>query len=398
MTHHILLYASPAIGGILHYNHSILCALAKQGYQLTYVQDIPEALVQLFGVEGMARTRDRAEWFMQQQRQQGITQHHWLESANAAEADRLLQEINPDLLVVSNGGPIANFFPKRSAIRMNLPFVIVEHLVHPIKPKEVPQAYAELAQQYVEAKAVIAVSENNLSLLRKLFGLATDKGQVIYCGRPDRYFQRPNPTIRATLRQLWGIPDTAVVCFTAARLDIIKGYQYQVGAMKRLKSSPIWEQLYFVWAGAGTMVDSLQQLVRQAGASDRVIFLGELDDINDWLDASDIFLLPSESEGLPLAMMEAMAKGLPVAASAVSGIPEGLGDTGKLLASPLLDAQAMIQELAETLELWASDASLRQQLGQACRQQAEVLFRESRMVEETIACLQAILNDSTSST
>ena len=383
---HILLYASPAIGGLLPYNHAIVCALATLGYQMTHVQDIPDALVELFGSAGMEKTRQRAEWFVTQQRKLGIQEHLWLEGAKAAEAEKIIAEAKPDLLIVSNGGPVANFFPKRSAIQHNIPFIVVEHLVHPIKPKEVPEAYVELAQQYRKAKAVVAVSQDNLRLLRKLFGLAEDKGQVVYCGRPSTYFQSPNLEVRSRLRQQWHIPDNAVLCFTAARMDIIKGYQYQLGAIKQLKQTPAWAHLYFAWAGTGTLADHFKQAVKQAGVSDRVKFLGELDQINDWLDASDIFLLPSESEGLPLAIMEAMAKGLPVAASAVSGVPEGLGDTGQLLTSPMFgNPQSTIQELVSTLKDWVGDAALRQQVGQACKQRAETMFREERMIEETVA-------------
>lgn len=389
MAQHILLYASPAIGGLLQYNHSILCALANLGYQVTYVQDIPDGLVQLFGTEGMERTRQRAEWFVQQQKQQGIQQHRWLESAKASDAEQVIAEFKPDVIIMSNGGPVANFFPKRVAIQSGIPYIIVEHLVHPVKPKEVPEAYAELAQQYVEAKAVIAVSQDNLRLLRKLFGLAEDKGQVIYCGRPAVYFQPPDLGVRSRLRQQWDIPADAVLCFTAARMDIIKGYQYQIGAIKQLKQTPIWSNLYFAWAGTGTLEDQFKQTIKQAGVANRVKFLGELEAIDQWLDASDIFVLPSESEGLPLAMMEAMAKGLPVAA--VSGVPEGLGDTGKLLTSPVFgDSQATIRELVETLQVWAGDSTLRQQVGKACKQRAEALFREERMVEETIAVIQSL--------
>ncbi|XGV96511.1 MAG: glycosyltransferase family 4 protein [Leptolyngbya sp. BL-A-14] len=391
MSKHILLYASPAIGGLLQYNHALLCALATLGYQMTYVQDIPDALVELFGSEDMAKTRQRADWFVAQQKQVGIQQHVWLEGARAADAEKVIAEAKPDLLITSNGGPIANFAPKQVAINHGIPFIVVEHLVHPVKPREVPEAYVALAKQYEAAKAVIAVSQDNLRLLRKLFGLAADKGQVIYCGRPAAYFQPPDLAVRSRLRQQWSIPDDAVVSFTAARMDIIKGYQYQIGAIKQLKQMPVWEHLYFAWAGTGTLADQFQQTVKQAGVSDRVKFLGELDDINDWLDASDIFLLPSESEGLPLAMMEAMAKGLPVAASAVSGVPEGLGDTGKLLTSPMFgNFQSTIQELVGILKDWGSDATLRQQVGQACKQRAEKMFREERMIEETVAIVQSI--------
>jgi glycosyltransferase involved in cell wall biosynthesis len=392
VTKHILLYASPAIGGLLQYNHAIVCALATLGYQMTHVQDIPDGLVELFGSAGMERVRLRADWFVAQQKQVGIQQHVWLEAAKAVDAEKVITEAKPDLLIVSNGGPIANFAPKQVAINHGIPFIIVEHLVHPVKPREVPEAYAALAKQYDAAKAVIAVSEDNLRLLRKLFGLAEDKGQVIYCGRPAAYFQPPNLTVRSRLRQHWHIPEDAVLCFTAARMDIIKGYQYQIGAIKQLKQTPVWDRLYFAWAGTGTLADHFKQTVKQAGVSDRVKFLGELDDINDWLDASDIFLLPSESEGLPLAMMEAMAKGLPVAASAVSGVPEGLGDTGKLLTSPMFgNFQSTIQELVAILKDWAGDAALRQQVGQACKQQAETMFREERMIEETVAIVRSVL-------
>lgn len=389
MSQRILLYASPAIGGILHYNHAILTALAAQGYELTYVQDMPEALVELFGPEGMARARERANWFVQQQPK--VQRHLWLESATIAETETVVTDIHPDLVIVSNGGPIANFYVKRAALRLGIPFVIVEHLVHPVKPKEAPQAYAALAQQYAAAQAVIAVSQNNLDLLRKLFGLAPDHGQVIYCGRPTSYFQPPDPHVRSRLRQQWAIPPDAVLCFTAARMDIIKGYQYQLAAIKRLKQTPIWPQLYVAWAGTGTLLEHYQQAVQQAGLTDHIRFLGELPDITEWLDASDIFVLASESEGLPLAIMEAMAKGLPVVATAVSGVPEGLGDTGQLLTSPLYDAQATIQELTHTLQNWSSNAALRQQVGMRCHQRAEALFREERMVHETLAVIQRAL-------
>jgi glycosyltransferase involved in cell wall biosynthesis len=375
---------------VLQYNHSILSALAQRGYKLTYVQDIPAALAQLFGSTGMVNTRQRAEWFVKQQKSLGI-QHHWLEGASPAEEESIVAEVKPDLLILSNGGPVANFFPKRAAVRLGIPFIVVEHLVHPIKPREVPEAYDELARQYELAEAVIAVSQNNLTLLRKLFGLAQNKGQVIYCGRPAEYFQPPNLQVRSRLRQEWGIPADATLCFTAARMDIIKGYQYQIAAIKQLKQTPAWANLYFAWAGKGTLEEHFRQTAQQAGLGDRVKFLGELDHITGWLDASDIFVLPSESEGLPLAMMEAMAKGLPVAASAVGGVSEGLGDTGKLLTSPIFDGQTTIQELTEILHQWVIDASLRQQVGEACRRRAIDLFREERMIEETLGVIHSVL-------
>jgi hypothetical protein len=92
-----------------------------------------------------------------------------------------------------------------------------------------------------------------------------------------------------------------------------------------------------------------------------------------------------------LAVMEAMAKGLPVVATAVGGIPEGLGDTGKLLPDPNTDPEGTARELAKTVEAWARNPELRHQIGQACKQRAEKLFKEERMLAESIEAIEKAL-------
>ena len=132
----------------------------------------------------------------------------------------------------------------------------------------------------------------------------------------------------------------------------------------------------------------------QLGVTEQVKFLGQRWDIADWLDASDIFILSSEAEGMPLAVMEAMAKGLPVIATAVSGIPEELGDTGKLIADPKIDPQKTAQDLATTVELWAENPELRRLAGQACKLRAEELFKEERMLLEYADVIEQALSAS----
>jgi glycosyltransferase involved in cell wall biosynthesis len=393
VSQHILVYTSPAIGGVLQYNHSIVCALAASGYEVTYVQDVPEDLIQALGPTGMSNLRQRADVFVAEQKQYGIQSHVWLEPGTPENAQEIFAKYQPDLVLFSNGAPIANVLPKRLAVAQKIPFVVVENLVHPNQPPAIwEQVIQEMATHYIVAKAVIAVSQDNLSLLRKFFSLPADKGQVIHNGRPQEYFDPPNPQVRDRLRQEFEIPADAVICFTAARLDIIKGYQYQIGAIKRLRESLAWSKLYFAWAGNGTLETQLKQTVKQLGIDDRVKFLGDLPNIVNWLNASDIFVLPSEAEGMPLSIMEAMAKGLPVVATAVSGIPEELGQTGKLLPSPLFDPQTTIQELADTIATWATDEALRRMIGQACKQRAETMFREERFIQETLTIIHSALN------
>jgi glycosyltransferase involved in cell wall biosynthesis len=95
---------------------------------------------------------------------------------------------------------------------------------------------------------------------------------------------------------------------------------------------------------------------------------------------------------MPLAIMEAMAKGLPVAATAISGIPEELGVTGKLLPDGQSARPRLVAELAATLVRWSGDAVLRAEVGVAARSRAETMFREERMVEQTRALIDAVLS------
>jgi hypothetical protein len=86
--------------------------------------------------------------------------------------------------------------------------------------------------------------------------------------------------------------------------------------------------------------------------------------------------------------MEAMAKGLPVAATAVSGIPEQLGGTGHLLPAPVPDATELVRQLTAILQAWSGDAALRRQVGAAGRRRAQQMFREATMIGHTVALIR----------
>ncbi|OCR01212.1 glycosyl transferase [Oscillatoriales cyanobacterium USR001] len=390
---HILLYTEDhGVGGLAQFNHSLLCKLVAEGYQVTCVQtEISNPLIT-------------------QQKNLGI-RHIWLEfdtmkefsriTYNQSDAERIFSQFPPDLIVFSDGWPMASFAAKQVAINRGIPYIIALGYIDPnfanFSRGDGVSYLEAVSYQCDLAKAVIAVSQENLNLLNKIVKRSIKRGKVIYYGRPDSYFVPPIPTTRKRLREEVGIPEDAVVCFTAARLTPVKGYQYQLEAIAQLKSSPIWSKIYFVWAGPGaTTHDNLEPKLRETvinlGVSNQVKFLGQRWDISDWLDASDIFILPSKAEGMPLAVMEAMAKGLPVIATAVSGIPEELGETGKLLPNPNIDPEGTVKELASTIEAWVENTELRQFVGQECKARAEKMFREERMLEEYLEVIKEALS------
>ncbi len=380
---HILLYTDDSgSGGVAQYNHSILEALIRQRYQLTSVHGKDSnPLIDLqkeLGIDQVFLEFDTVKDF-----RRTLT--------NLEDARDILAKIQPDLVIFSDCCPLSNFAAKQVAIELGIPYVIVIGFVAPYLAERFATYLDALSHQYAQAKAVVAVSQENLDLLYELFKLPRDKGQVIYYGRPEQYFAPCNPLVRDRLDREARIPSDAVVCLTAARLAAVKGFQYQLKAIAQLKETSIWPKLYFVWAGEGALRAELESEIQQLGATNQVILLGQRWDIADWLDAADIFVLPSQLEGMPLAIMEAMAKGVPVIASAVSGIPEELGDTGKLLTDPKIDPEATVRELVNAIQAWAENPELRKSVGQASKQRAEKLFRESRMVQETVNVIQRAL-------
>ncbi|MFM6402240.1 glycosyltransferase, partial [Planktothrix sp.] len=108
--------------------------------------------------------------------------------------------------------------------------------------------------------------------------------------------------------------------------------------------------------------------------------------------ACDIFVLTSLAEAAPsFAIMEAMAKGLPIVASAAGGIPEGLGDTGKLLTNPNIDPQKTVTDLVQALQELAVNPLLLSKMGVASKQRAEELFKEDRMLKQTLTIIKQAL-------
>jgi glycosyltransferase involved in cell wall biosynthesis/predicted O-methyltransferase YrrM len=382
---HVVLYTDdPDEGGVAAYTHSVACGLARAGYEVTCVQSEPRGPLAL-------------------ERSALGVKHHWLgfhtrhdharNATNTEDARLAFAATRPDVVLFANCSPFSHVAAKTVAAAAGLPTIIVEGYVAPydtVTP-EVAWHLHHAARHYEQARAVIAVSADNLDLLHSHYALPAGKGEVIHYGRPAAYFGPPRPEVRARLRQEHGIPDEAVVCLTVGRLEAVKGYQLQLEALRRLKETSAWPRLTFVWIGQGSLGKEIADALNHLGVADRVKVLGQRWDVADWLDASDVFLLPSWYEGMPLVIMEAMAKGLPVLASAVSGIPEELGETGKLLPSPHHGPEAVVRAMVDALQAWAADAHLRTRVGAAGRDRAVRLFREERMVHDTVQVVERAL-------
>jgi glycosyltransferase involved in cell wall biosynthesis len=243
-----------------------------------------------------------------------------------------------------------------------------------------------------DADEIVAVSAANLDMLRAHFGLPSDAGRVICNGRPSSFFAPQNPIARQQVRSELAIPADSIVCITVARLEYSKGYQYQLDALVRLNKSDLWPNLHLIWVGEGTMFDRIQQYVRLLGCSEQVHLVGARNDVPDLLDAADIFVLPSQFEGMPLVVLEAMAKRLPVIATAFSGTPEALGGTGWLLADPA--EEPIADQLVESIVRLARDPGLRHSYAERAAFRAQESFTLERMERDYLDMFERVLSPS----
>jgi glycosyltransferase involved in cell wall biosynthesis len=173
---------------------------------------------------------------------------------------------------------------------------------------------------------------------------------------------RPDLRRRATGRQRWGVKPHQRCVVTVANIEPEKGYPALLEAARQvLRVDP---EVRFLWAGEGRSRDRLLEAVRVAGLNSRVRLVGHVEDVAELLCAGDVFALASQSEGLPNALLEAMASGLPVVASRVGGIPEVV-ETDR---NGLLVAPGRAAALAEAILRLCRSPEWASSLGQAARQ------------------------------
>jgi glycosyltransferase involved in cell wall biosynthesis len=145
--------------------------------------------------------------------------------------------------------------------------------------------------------------------------------------------------------------------------------------------------LRVLFAGDGSELETCKALSRRLGQEPRIEFLGRIDSAEEVLRQSDIFVLSSDYEGLPLSVLEAMRAGLPVIAARVGGVAEAVvhEQTGLLFEAG--DVAALRTQLTRLL----GDPALRRAMGAAGRARFETRFTESAMLRDTFALYDRLL-------
>lgn len=211
---------------------------------------------------------------------------------------------------------------------------------------------------------------------------------VIPNGIPIEDYQRASGC-----RQAWrtkeGFREDDVLFVSVARLEEQKNHRMLVEAFaRRIGTEP---RAHLVLVGEGSCRLSLERQSCELGLRDKVLFLGQRADISECLSAADVFVLASHNEGNPLCVMEAMAAGLPVVATAVGGVPELIvGQKSGLLVNPG-DCDAF----AAAMLMLFQDETMRRRIASSATQRALESFSASLMARAYGRLYERILIDET---
>jgi glycosyltransferase involved in cell wall biosynthesis len=175
---------------------------------------------------------------------------------------------------------------------------------------------------YVLAQAdqVIATNHSDADTLSSL-GVPSNRLHIIPNGYDDKLFY-PVPSYEA--RKQLGLPLDEKILLSIGNLVDIKGHIYLINAMKTV--SKVRKDILLIIVGSGILKEALQKTIETLGLGQNILLVGwkKHTEISTWINASDLFVLPSLGEGFPVVIPEVMACGKPVIATRVGGVPEAI--------------------------------------------------------------------------
>jgi glycosyltransferase involved in cell wall biosynthesis len=239
------------------------------------------------------------------------------------------------------------------------------------------QNYKRIIGRYLAGSTdrIIANSEAVRRYLLERGGLDPAKVTTIYNGvNFDRFATATDPMQR---RHELGIPDDALLAGVVARVEPAKDHDTLLHALALVRDRT--PNLHLAVVGDGTQKERLTRLAHELGIGERIHFTGFRTDAAEWIASFDFTVLSSVKEGLSNTVIESMAAGKPVIATAVGGNPEVIveDETGYLLPArdPARFGEAVARLVAEKHRI--------PELGAASKKRVESLFSVDKMVENT---------------
>ena len=297
---------------------------------------------------------------------------NWLHALTVWELRKIIRSWKPDAVFAH--GFSDHIWGRQAAVAEDVPRIF--HVEHNARERYTPRRLRQALALATHTEASIGVSEGvRTSLIER--GFAPQQCLAIPNGIALERFPA------SLLPARW--QDRAGAIVMASRFARQKDHATLIHALALLRERGLAPALYLAGAGSMRLQRQAQSLVRRLGLQQQVHFLGNVSDLPRRLAATQVFVLSTRWEGMPLALVEAMAAGCACIGTDVVGVREVIehGSTGLLV--PPGDASA----LAEALQRLLQDLSLAEQIGRAARQRALSAYGREHMWQRYRALLGA---------
>lgn len=223
-----------------------------------------------------------------------------------------LKSFRPDIVHSHSGC----WYPASKAARMtNVPVV-----VHTEHGRGVPDSRLMMFMDRLSASrtdCLACVSEKLSDYMKHTVHISPSLVTLVPNGIDIDLFSPVWHRMSYPLRSFHGFPSDARVLVSVGRMETLKGHRYLIAAFARLRQKYDFLRLWIL--GDGRLKEQTKAMVTDLGMSDDIVLPGSVPNVADYLRESDLFVLPSLSEGTSMAILEAMASGLPIVACDVGG-------------------------------------------------------------------------------
>ena len=290
---------------------------------------------------------------------------------------RLLRRERPAVFHAHMSSPVACKWGLAAAVLARVPAVLGTVQVGAYEPPD-HSAYLQLRALARGVDRYLAVSREIAAELTGGLGWPAERVEVVYNAVDAA---RAAVAAPPGLREQLGGSTTRPLVLTPARLNPQKGHRVLLEAAAEVPDA------LFLLAGDGPERAPLEAEAERLGVADRVRFLGRREDVPQLLAACDVFALPSLYEGSSLAVLEAMAAGIPIVSSAIGGTEELIDDghSGLLVAPG--DAKALAAALRRVLD----DPELRQSLAARARERVDAGLTREQMATRVTSIYRELL-------
>jgi len=215
--------------------------------------------------------------------------------------------------------------------------------------------------------------------------LLKSKVQTIYNGINLKSYNKCLSALSLQLKEQLKIPSNAITIGVVGRLVKAKGYSYFLESAKQITCD--FDNTYFIFVGDGPLKEDLINQAQKLNIAEKVIFAGIQTDMNLIYDMLNIFVISSIDEGLPLVLLEAMAKEKPIVTTDVGAIPNVITDNENGLLIPSKNFPALTHAIIELIK----DENKATKLAKKARKTVEEKFSSKIMTKQYIEVYKKLL-------